>query len=140
MKECVQETAALQEVDQFCVQSTAIDRADDEVREYKRRDKGKLGNVAARALREIDNDTQNAETSGSDSSSTRGKASIDQVNNVQGDENSIRFAEKQQLKRKRTIMNDRQTGLVEKALLDMPDMHRDAASLKLWADRLSEHV
>ncbi|XP_068328573.1 nodulin homeobox-like [Pyrus communis] len=45
--------------------------------------------------------------------------------------------EKQRRKRKRTIMNDMQVELVERALLDEPDMQRNAASIQSWAEKLS---
>ncbi|WOG87339.1 hypothetical protein DCAR_0206563 [Daucus carota subsp. sativus] len=52
---------------------------------------------------------------------------------------NIKFAEQQRRKRKRTIMNDRQTGMMEEVLKDKPDMQRHRDELQLWADRLSEH-
>ncbi|XP_064956746.1 nodulin homeobox-like isoform X1 [Musa acuminata AAA Group] len=45
--------------------------------------------------------------------------------------------EKQPRKRKRNIMNETQVLLIEKALLDEPEMQRNAASLQSWADKLS---
>ncbi|XP_073304223.1 nodulin homeobox-like [Primulina huaijiensis] len=47
--------------------------------------------------------------------------------------------EKQQRKRKRTLMNDRQISLIEFAIVDEPDMHRNSALLHLWAEKLSFH-
>jgi hypothetical protein len=37
-------------------------------------------------------------------------------------------------------MNDHQITLMEKALLDEPEMQRNAAALQSWADKLSLHV
>ncbi|CAL9114770.1 unnamed protein product [Musa textilis] len=45
--------------------------------------------------------------------------------------------EKQPRKRKRNIMNETQILLIEKALLDEPEMQRNATSLQSWADKLS---
>ncbi|KAL2932858.1 Nodulin homeobox [Bienertia sinuspersici] len=103
-------------------------------------------------------EVRNAETSGSDLSSTRGKNPIDELGNgentkssgrfyrgvvrgVQGDERveSVNCEEKQVRKRKRPIMNDNQVLIIEKALLEEPDMHKNAASLQSWAATLSFH-
>lgn len=48
--------------------------------------------------------------------------------------------EKQMKKRKRNIMNDKQIKLIEKVLVDEPEMQRNATMLQLWADKLSGHV
>ncbi|WOL03334.1 hypothetical protein Cni_G12054 [Canna indica] len=45
--------------------------------------------------------------------------------------------ERQPRKRKRNIMNETQIFLIEKALLDEPEMQRNAAALQSWADKLS---
>ncbi|XP_026665268.2 nodulin homeobox-like isoform X3 [Phoenix dactylifera] len=50
---------------------------------------------------------------------------------------SAQGEEKQPRKRKRNIMNERQIFLIEKALLEEPEMQRNAASLQSWADKLS---
>lgn len=153
LKEGTSENSTLQEVDQFFGRN--MDQADDVMRQDRRKDKNKLG----RALRDGEKDVQNVETSGSDSSSTRGKNSTDQIDNsefpksnehikasgsggVQEDEKVeiIPSEEKQRRKRKRTIMNDTQMTLIEKALVDEPDMQRNAALIQSWADKLSFHV
>lgn len=152
LKEGTSENSTLQEVDQFFGRN--MDQADDVMRQDRRKDKNKLG----RALRDGEKDVQNVETSGSDSSSTRGKNSTDQIDNsefpksnehikasgsggVQEDEKVeiIPSEEKQRRKRKRTIMNDTQMTLIEKALVDEPDMQRNAALIQSWADKLSFH-
>lgn len=119
-----------------------IDQVDDELGEYKRKGKDKSGKVEACGSTEIEGSAQNVESSGSDSSSTREKNSLDQSNDIQEDQKNadIKFAEKQQRKRKRNIMNDKQTSIIERALLDKPDMHRDAAALQSMADQLSNLV
>ncbi|XP_038981275.1 nodulin homeobox-like isoform X2 [Phoenix dactylifera] len=50
---------------------------------------------------------------------------------------SVQGEEKQPRKRKRNIMNEKQIFLIEKALLEEPEMQRNAASLQSWADKLS---
>ncbi|OIT32576.1 PREDICTED: nodulin homeobox [Nicotiana attenuata] len=103
-------------------------------------------------MKDIEKDTQNVETSGSDSSSSRSRHPTDQVGKVEkincngpgdGREDEVAEAsqheEKQQRKRKRTIMNEKQISLMEKALMDEPDMQRNKASLEFWAKELSVH-
>ncbi|CAN1848316.1 Nodulin homeobox [Linum perenne] len=107
------------------------------------------------AFRESDSDAQNVETSGSDTKAGRGNNFIDHTElsnhggndkesgaqGVQEDEKieAGQSEEKQPRKRKRTIMNDYQISLIEKALLDEPDMQRNATSIQIWADKLSLH-
>ncbi|XP_041990693.1 nodulin homeobox-like isoform X1 [Salvia splendens] len=101
--------------------------------------------------RENEKDGRAFDSSGSDSSPTQGKTHIDRmdVDHIKGssfDETAeeektdpLHSEEKQQRKRKRTIMNDKQIALIESALIDEPDMHRNATALRLWADKLSIH-
>ncbi|KAJ6680245.1 NODULIN HOMEOBOX [Salix purpurea] len=129
-----------------------------QVEDAFKEDKAKSGACVSDVLREIDRDAHIVETSGSDTSSTRGKTYAGQVVNgdllkssehikrsgcqgVCGGEKveSPHFEEKQPRKRKRTIMNDYQITLMEKALLDEPEMQRNAAALQSWADKLSLH-
>ncbi|KAK4357315.1 hypothetical protein RND71_022925 [Anisodus tanguticus] len=99
-----------------------------------------------------DIETQNMETSGSDSSSTRSRHPADQVGkaeqiNCNGpgevrEEEMVEAAqheEKKQRKRKRTIMNEEQISLIEKALMNEPDMQRNKSLLEYWAEELSAH-
>ncbi|XP_010522671.1 PREDICTED: nodulin homeobox [Tarenaya hassleriana] len=99
------------------------------------------------------------ETSGSDTSSTRGKSSVDRIEDdeplktnkgskesesgggIKEDEKieAVQTIEKQRRKRKRSIMNDEQMLMIERALLDEPDMQRNSASIQTWADKLSHH-
>ncbi|PSR86021.1 Nodulin homeobox like [Actinidia chinensis var. chinensis] len=157
LKEGTSENSAFQEEGQFYVRSNCIDQTGDIAWEDKGEDKGKSGGIAD-GLREIDRDFQNVEMSGSDSSSTRGKNSFDQMHNVEFPNSSehikeggfgglqddikveaVKCEEKQRRKRKRTIMNDKQITLMEKALLEEPDMQRNAASIQSWAEKLSVH-
>lgn len=115
--------------------------------------KGKATKTVLRGARDMDKDAQNAETSGSDTSSAKGKNVVDHVDN--GESKSREHHKKvvvgetpenekvetvQRRKRKRTIMNDEQVKLIERALLDEPEMQRNAVALQLWADKLSLHV
>ncbi|CAA0828151.1 Unknown protein [Striga hermonthica] len=113
-------------------------------------DQGKLNGRHINS-KEIERDARAFETSGSDSSPTRGKNSIERMDidhfkgssfeEAMDDEkaDATHSDEKQQRKRKRTIMNDKQIALIESALVDEPDMHRNSASLKSWCDKLSLH-
>ncbi|KAL1542680.1 nodulin homeobox-like isoform X1 [Salvia divinorum] len=106
--------------------------------------------------RDNEKDARTFDTSGSDSSPTRGKThfdrmSVDRIKRHSFDETAeeekaeeekidpLHSEEKQQRKRKRTVMNDKQIALIESALIDEPDMHRNAPALRLWADKLSIH-
>lgn len=106
-----------------------------------------------RGARDMEKDAQNAETSGSDTSSAKGKNVIDHVDNSESkpkerfkkvavgeilEEEKVETVQRR--KRKRTIMNDKQVNMIERALLDEPDMHRNAASLQSWSDKLTIHV
>ncbi|KAL9347808.1 hypothetical protein Peur_059174 [Populus x canadensis] len=151
-KEEMSENSAIQEEEKPSFKNR--NQAEDAIKE----DKTKPGACVSDVLREIDRDAHTVETSGSDTSSTRGKTYAGQVVNgdllkssehikrngcqgVCGGEKveSPHFEEKQPRKRKRTIMNDYQITLMEKALLDEPEMQRNAAALQSWADKLSLH-
>src|ERR1044072_6561244 len=101
------------------------------------------GKTASGGARDIDKDAQKIETSGSDTSSAKGKNVVNHMDNselskLNLEDDKIELAQRR--KRKRTIMNDEQVTLIERALLDEPDMQRNAASLQSWADKLSVHV
>ncbi|KAE8726873.1 Detected protein of confused Function [Hibiscus syriacus] len=51
----------------------------------------------------------------------------------------VQTEEKNRRKRKRTIMNDEQVAIIERALLDEPEMQRNTALIQSWADKLSHH-
>ncbi|XP_059625773.1 nodulin homeobox isoform X2 [Cornus florida] len=156
LKEGMSENSAFQEVDQFYIRSNSIDQSDDIGRQDKRDNEGDLGRGAARGVREIDRDVQNGETSASDSSTTREKNFIDPMDNVEFAKSSahikesgfggvqeeekvenIQCEEKQQRKRKRSLMTAEQITLIERALVDEPDMQRNAALIQSWSDKLS---
>ncbi|KAL3644832.1 hypothetical protein CASFOL_010012 [Castilleja foliolosa] len=99
-------------------------------------------------MKEIERDARGFETSGSDSSPVQGKNSMD-IDHFRGsgfDESmedekadAMHSDDKQQRKRKRTVMNDIQIALIESALVDEPDMQRHSTSLQLWSEKLSLH-
>jgi hypothetical protein len=87
-----------------------------------------------RGARDTDKDAQNAESSGSDTSSAKGNNVLNHANN--GDSKSMERLSKvvvdetleeekvehlQRRKRKRTIMNDKTVELMERSLLDEPE-------------------
>lgn len=113
--------------------------------------KGLSGKTASGGARDIDKDAHKIETSCSDASSAKGKNVVVHVDNGELSKSNERLKrvgveenpedEKielaQRKKRKRTIMNAEQVTMIEKALLDEPDMQRNAALLQSWADKLS---
>ncbi|KAL4610401.1 hypothetical protein ACB092_08G047600 [Castanea dentata] len=155
LKEEMSENSAFQEVEQIYVKSDHIDQGDDVNRGENR---GLSGRGASGGLGGINTDVQNVETSGSDTSSSRGKNAVHQMENGEFSKSNKHMKEsgfggnpedekvtmdqceeKQRKKRKRTIMNDNQVMLIERALLDEPDMQRNATSIQSWADKLSLH-
>lgn len=133
---------------------------EDEVTRQSRKDgKGQPGVFGG--LREIEKDVPNVTSNATDTSGSRGRNTGDQRMEKDGclnpseniedggarggaqEEEKVETAvgeEKQQRKRKRTIMNDNQILMMEKALLDEPDMQRNTESIRSWAEKLSLHV
>ncbi|XP_015891659.3 nodulin homeobox isoform X1 [Ziziphus jujuba] len=153
LKEEMCENSAFQDADQ-----TFVNEQEDQGADAIMEDKGKSGRSASGGMAEIDRDAQNVETSGSDTSTTRGKNAVDQMDNGEFPKSSlpikesgngsnledekvetVQCEEKQRRKRKRTIMNDKQISLIERALVDEPEMQRNAALVQSWADKLSSH-
>lgn len=142
---------ASREVDQLDVSRNGNDKCIDEQKKSGMMEQDK-SDEASINLRENERDSRTVETSGSDSSPARGKNRIDRMDvdhirrssfeeTVEEEKvDALHSDEKQQRKRKRTIMNDKQIALIESALVDEPDMHRNAPSLRSWADKLSLHV
>lgn len=156
LKEGMSENSAFQEVDQNYVRGDFMDQPADVIERDGREDGGNSIQFTLGGLKEADEDVQNVDTSGSESSSPREKNFADQMNysefsrsnehfiesavgRVQEDEKveTVQSEEKQRRKRKRTIMTEEQMNLVERALLEEPDMQRNAASIQSWADRLT---
>jgi hypothetical protein len=63
-------------------------------------------------------------------------------NGLQEDEKgeSSMYDERQPKRRKRTLMNNEQIDELEKALVDEPEMHKNAVLLQSWSDKLSLQV
>ncbi|XP_031250869.1 nodulin homeobox isoform X2 [Pistacia vera] len=156
LREEMSENSAFQEEEKFDVGSNLMDQGDDVMRQDSKEDKDKSG--VPGGLREKDRDVQIVVSSGSDTSPMGGKNFVDQMDSgefpkvnepikesgfggVQEVEKveSVQGEEKQQRKRKRTIMNDKQISLIERALLDEPDMQRNTVSIRSWADKLSHY-
>ncbi|KAG9457523.1 hypothetical protein H6P81_002031 [Aristolochia fimbriata] len=119
-----------------------------------------MGGSTSGRFREVDRDARDGETSRLDVSSMRGKGGIDQIFDdggfselkeehmednefgvVQenGKSEASQSEEKQTKKRKRNIMNEKQIMLIERALVDEPEMQRNAALVQSWVDKLSDH-
>lgn len=154
LKEEMSDNSAFPDVDQVNTGTDDKNKVDDLNRHDQVEDKGISGKTSSGGARDMDKDTQNVETSGSDTSSAKGKNVADHMDNVELSKSSENTKKNgvgdnaedekvdtlQRRKRKRNIMNDKQVTLIERALLDEPEMQRNAASLQLWADKLSLHV
>ncbi|XP_021721428.1 nodulin homeobox-like isoform X2 [Chenopodium quinoa] len=157
LREGMSENSAFPGVDNSCINGEATAEADGATHDQKTCE-GKSIKALAECIVETEKEIHNEETSGSDSSTTRGQNPNDKVGDgeytkpnehfhrsvvggVQQDERveSVFGGEKQVRKRKRHIMNDKQISLIERGLLDEPDIHKNLASLQSWADRLSLH-
>ncbi|GMI63840.1 Nodulin Homeobox [Hibiscus trionum] len=147
LKEETSENSAFQEGN-FYVRNNHTDQVGGLTRQDMMDDKDK--SVTPSGLKETDRDMQNAETSGSDTSSTKGKNAVDKLverhrestnADVREDEKveTVQTEEKHRRKRKRTIMNDEQVAIIERALLDEPEMQRNTTLIQSWADKLSHH-
>lgn len=158
LKEELFEVDGFQEVDQFHGKSGCADDGDDTMMQDREEGKAISGTRASEDLKEIDRGIQNVQTSGSDLCSTKGKRTVDQMDNISlppkseriqesrlGEDmevkevGAIQCEEKQKKKRKRTLMNDKQTTMIERALVDEPHMQRNATLLQSWASKLSLH-
>ncbi|XP_044503187.1 nodulin homeobox isoform X2 [Mangifera indica] len=156
LREEMSENSGFQAEEKFDVRSNLMDQGDDVMTQDSKEDKDKPG--VPGGLREKDKDVQIVVSSGSDTSPTGGKNFVDQMDSGQfpkGNEpikeigfggvqeiekvEAVQGEEKQQRKRKRTIMNDNQISLIERALLDEPDMQRNTVSIRSWADKLSHY-
>ncbi|XP_019711197.1 nodulin homeobox isoform X2 [Elaeis guineensis] len=108
--------------------------AQDEALIFNTNDVDAKGRTLEGSLQEMDqlkvasDPTENFETR--EHAKESGLQEDDKAESAQGEE-------KQPRKRKRNIMNERQIFLIEKALLEEPEMQRNAASLQSWADKLS---
>lgn len=117
-------------------------------------DKAISDKTASEVARDTEKDGQNVDTSASDTSSAKGKKVIDltdtaelsksaeNVKAVSVEENpdDEKVETKKRRKRKRTIMNDKMVEIIEVAVLDEPEMQRNAVALRSWAQKLSIYV
>ncbi|XP_042491431.1 nodulin homeobox isoform X2 [Macadamia integrifolia] len=143
-------------VDQFNIADRGLELPDDvmNLEGSRRTNKDGTSGSALEPFREIDKDVRNVETGGSELSSARGKNSVSngdcsksarhtRESSLAGlQENyteTMQCEDRQRRKRKRNIMNEGQITLIEHALLDEPEMQRNAALLQTWAEKLSVH-
>ncbi|XP_073137546.1 nodulin homeobox isoform X2 [Henckelia pumila] len=148
MNECMVKNVTTLEVDRIDAKGNGNEQSTDGERKCGITEQGKPSGISVN-LGEVERDSRTFETSGSDSSPTRGKNHMDQmdVDQIKGgvfgetqDDSKVEALhsdEKLQRKRKRTVMNDRQITLIESAIVDEPDMHRNSAMLQHWAEKLS---
>ncbi|XP_028756976.1 nodulin homeobox [Neltuma alba] len=153
LKEGMSENSAFLDINHFDARAEDINQGAGLNPQDKMEDKIISGKTASEGARDADKDAQNVETSGSDTSSAKGKSVVDHIDSVELSKSAERGKKagvgenpedekvetKQRKKRKRTIMNDEQVMLIERALLDEPEMQRNAASLLSWAEKLSHH-
>ncbi|XP_027339938.1 nodulin homeobox-like isoform X2 [Abrus precatorius] len=139
-KEGMSENSAFPDMDQHNTRAEETNQGKSQNRQNHVEDKCIPDKTASGGARDMDKDAQNVETSGSDTSCAKGK-NLDNAQKVVVEENpedeKIELSHRR--KRKRTIMNDEQVTLIETALIDEPDMQRNAASLQSWAGKLSKH-
>lgn len=149
-----------EEVGQFNTTSMHMDPPDDSTEMDRAEDKNTQSKSASGSFREADKDMCTVE-SGLHLYPMKGRNCTDQMSDngefpnliEHAKESSLRAMtlendkaeasqneEKQPRKRKRNIMNLKQIALIEEALLDEPEMQRNASLLQLWADKLSSHV
>lgn len=154
------ETSAFQETEN-CVETERGDQGDPVFKELKSKneDEDEPERKASGGPKGDERDIQNVETSGSDTNSARGRNSIQQIDIVdssKSNENAketeqggsleeekvenVHSEEKHRRKRKRTVMNEKQVTVIERALLDEPEMQRNPTSIQFWADELIRYV
>ncbi|KAG2371351.1 Nodulin homeobox [Vigna angularis] len=152
-KEGMSENSSFPDMDQHNTRVEETNQGKGLNRQNQVDDKGIPGKSASGGARDMDKDAQNVETSGSDTSSAKGKNVVDHMDigelsksnerlkrtAVEENPEDEKIELSQRRKRKRTIMNDKQVMLIERALKDEPDMQRNAVSLQSWAEKLSVH-
>jgi hypothetical protein len=153
VKEGMSENSSYANLEQRNTQAEDKVQGNGSNRQSQVENKGISGKIVSGGARDIDKDTHKIETSGSDASSAKGKNAVHMDNSdlsksnerpkkvtVKENPEDEKSELAQRKKRKRTIMNDEQVLMIEKALVDEPDMQRNAASLQSWADKLSSNV
>lgn len=120
---------------------------------WSKKSKCTTSRTLSESLKENDKDVRSVETSGSDDSSSREKDPPDQMNSGDVSKSSehnggsgVRKVRKRRNespnsgKRKRNVMNEKQTALIESALVGEPEMQRNAPMLQSLSDKLSAYV
>ncbi|MED6181851.1 hypothetical protein PIB30_023060 [Stylosanthes scabra] len=140
-KEGMSKNAAFPDIDQPNTRAEDINMQDQEDND-----------ISASGAREMIVDALDTDTSSSDTSSSKGKnvfehmydgelsklnEDFEKVAVEENTEDEMLATVQRRRKRKRNLMNDKQVSLIESALLDEPDLHRNAASLQSWAEKLS---
>lgn len=157
-EEGMSETSAFQETEN-CAETERGGQDDAMLKEHKSKDENESERKASGVPKGDERDLQNVETSGSDTNSARGRNNIqhmDIVESSKSNENAketelggsleeekvenVHSEEKHRRKRKRTVMNEKQIAVIERALLDEPEMQRNQASIQFWADELIRYV
>lgn len=138
LKEGMSDNSAFPSIGQHNTRVENTNLGDDLNRQHQVGGKGMASNTVLRGVRDTDKDAQKAETSGSDTSSAKGKNVLNHADN--GESESMKRLGKivvdetpddekvqplQKRKRKRTVVNDKLVELMESALLDEPDMQRN---------------
>ncbi|KAL9239199.1 hypothetical protein vseg_013540 [Gypsophila vaccaria] len=153
LKEGMSENSAFPGVDNPYINDERVGEADG-ILQVNNTCEGKSSKASVERLLEV----ENAETSESELSSSRGNNLAGQAGNgpttlsakhsckgnMKGSQEddkveSLNCEEKLTRKRKRPIMNDTQASLFETAVQEEPDIHRNAAALHSWAVKLSCH-
>eukprot|EP00268_Persea_americana_P060931 TRINITY_DN7644_c0_g1_i3.p1 TRINITY_DN7644_c0_g1~~TRINITY_DN7644_c0_g1_i3.p1 ORF type:complete len:963 (+),score=190.58 TRINITY_DN7644_c0_g1_i3:340-3228(+) len=155
----ISKNSMLQEVGQFNATGMHMDLPDESPEMDRAEDKNTQSKSASGSFREADKDMCNVD-SGSRLNPMKGRNCTDQMSDNGEFPNLLEHAkesgfrgmieetdkveaspneERQPRKRKRNIMNLKQIALIEKALLDEPEMQRNASLLQSWADKLSVH-
>ncbi|XXG72328.1 hypothetical protein AAC387_Pa07g1456 [Persea americana] len=155
----ISKNSMLQEVGQFNATGMHMDLPDESPEMDRAEDKNTQSKSASGSFREADKDICNVD-SGSRLNPMKGRNCTDQMSDNGEFPNLLEHAkesgfrgmieetdkveaspneERQPRKRKRNIMNLKQIALIEKALLDEPEMQRNASLLQSWADKLSVH-
>ncbi|KAF7823558.1 nodulin homeobox isoform X1 [Senna tora] len=153
LKEGMSENSAFIDTNHSDTRAEDINQVDDQNPQDQVEDKAMSGKTASEGARDADKDGQIVDTSGSDTSSAKGKNVIDHMDNVELSKSAEhvkmvgvgenpedeKVETKQRRKRKRTIMNDDQVAIIERVIVDEPEMQRNAPLLLLWAEKLSLH-
>lgn len=140
LKDEISENRALEGENRLFRRNNHIDQGDDVMEQDTVEDKHKCGTTTI-GSREMARDVVEIETSGSDSSPTRVENSSDPMMNKHIKDTMLEGGkvEERQWRKRRSVMNDTQVRIMERALLSEPEMQRNSNSIQSWADELSRH-